>query len=163
TPGGRRWRKLLLLILLPLLLLVVLWQRCGLRGCPNVGQLTAYQPGGESILYDAQGKPFAELTPIQHDVVPLSSLPAYVPAAFVAVEDKRFYDHHGVDYRRFVGALVANLKALRFVQGFSTITMQISGSVWRDRVPRQKKTIGRKLLEIRLAYALERRFTKDQI
>lgn len=160
---GLGWRELAVALLLGIVLLFVLWQRCGLRGCPNVDQLTAYQPGGESILYDAQGDRFAELTPIQHDVVKLSTLPDYVPAAFVAVEDKRFYQHNGVDFRRFLGSVVANLKSMGFAQGFSTITMQISGSVWRDRVPRMKKTIGRKLLEIRLARALEKKYTKDQI
>src|SRR5687767_7956851 len=157
------WRELGVALLAALLLAVLLWQRCGLRGCPNIEQLTAYQPGGASILYDAQGNRFAELAPIQHDVVKLSSLPDYVPAAFVAVEDKRFYEHNGVDYRRFFGSVLANLKALGFAQGFSTITMQISGSVWRDRVPRMKKTISRKILEIRLARALEKKYSKDEI
>ena len=133
---GFGWRQLGLATLVALLLGVLLWQRCGLRGCPNIDQLSAYQPGGESVLYDSNGERFAELAPIQHDVVKLSSLPDYVPAAFVAVEDKRFYDHNGVDWRRFMGSVVANLKSMGFAQGFSTITMQISGSVWRDRVPR---------------------------
>ena len=157
------WRGVALIALTLFLISLLLWERCGLRGCPNIDQLTAYQPGGESILYDARGNSFAELAPIQHEVVKLSSLPDHVPAAFVAVEDKRFYDHHGVDWRRFVGSVAANLKSMRFAQGFSTITMQISGSVWRDRVPRAKKTISRKILEIRLARALERRYSKDEI
>lgn len=160
---GFGWRGLGFALLAAFLFALVLWQRCGLQGCPNVDTLAAYQPGGESILYDANGKQFGELAPIQHDVIKLSTLPDYVPAAFVAVEDKRFYEHNGVDYRRFFGSVVANFKALGFAQGFSTITMQISGSVWRDRVPRLKKTIGRKILEIRLARALEKRYSKDEI
>jgi penicillin-binding protein 1A len=163
TLRGISWKKLGLGVLVALLVTILLWQRCGLRGCPNIDQLTAYQPGGASILYDAQGNRFAELAPIQHDVVKLSTLPDYVPAAFVAVEDKRFYEHNGVDFRRFFGSVVANLKAMGFAQGFSTITMQISGSVWRDRVPRMKKTISRKILEIRLARALEKKYSKDEI
>ena len=166
APRGFRgfgWRELAIGLLIGFVILFVLWQRCGLRGCPNVETLAAYQPGGESILYDANGKQFGELAPIQHEVVKLSSLPDYVPAAFVAVEDKRFYEHNGVDYRRFFGSVLANIKAMGFAQGFSTITMQISGSVWRDRVPRLKKTIGRKILEIRLARALEKRYSKDEI
>lgn len=157
------WRGAALILLAIFLIALLLWQRCGIRGCPNIDQLTAYQPGGESVLFDAEGERFAELAPIQHEVVKLSSLPDYVPAAFVAVEDKRFYQHNGVDWRRFLGSVVANVKALRFAQGFSTITMQISGSVWRDRVPRTKKTISRKILEIRLARALERKYSKDEI
>jgi penicillin-binding protein 1A len=160
---GFGWRELAVGLLIGFLIAFILWQRCGWRGCPNVETLAAYQPGGQSILYDANGKQFGEIAPIQHEVVKLSTLPDYVPAAFVAVEDKRFYDHNGVDYRRFFGSVVANIKALGFAQGFSTITMQISGSVWRDRVPRMKKTIARKILEIRLARALEKRYSKDEI
>jgi penicillin-binding protein 1A len=158
-----RWRTVALVGLVALLFGVLLWQRCGWRGCPNIDQLSAYQPGGESILYDASGKRFAELAPIQHEVVKLSSLPDYLPAAFVAVEDKRFYQHNGVDWRRFLGSVVANVKSMGFAQGFSTITMQISGSVWRDRVPRIKKTLSRKILEVRLARAMEKKFSKDEI
>ena len=157
------WRGVALIALGMFLVSLLLWQRCGLRGCPNIDQLTAYQPGGASILYDGQGNRFAELAPIQHEVIKLSSLPDYVPAAFVAVEDKRFYEHKGVDWRRFLGSVVANIKSMGFAQGFSTITMQISGSVWRDRVPRTRKTISRKILEIRLARALEKKYSKDEI
>ncbi len=160
---GLSWRKIGLALLVVLLLSAFLWFRCGVRGCPNIDQLTAYQPGGQSILYDANGNRFAELAPIQHEVVKLSTLPDYVPGAFVAVEDKRFYEHNGVDWRRFFGSVVANIKSMGFAQGFSTITMQISGSVWRDRVPRVKKTISRKILEVRLARALEREYSKDEI
>ncbi|HEX6559734.1 MAG TPA: PBP1A family penicillin-binding protein [Longimicrobiales bacterium] len=145
------------------LVLFLLYLRCGLHGCPNVDQLSAYQPGGQSVLYDAAGKRFAELAPVQRTFVKLDSLPKYLPDAIVAVEDKRFYTHHGVDYRRVVGALLADIKARGFRQGFSTITMQIAGSVWRDRVKRTQKTIRRKLAEVRIAHKIERRYSKQEI
>src|SRR5918992_4687170 len=102
-PNWRKptWRELAAGLVIVLLISLLLWWRCGLRGCPNIDQLSAYQPGGQSILYDVRGNRFGELAPIQHAVVKLSSLPEYVPGAFVAVEDKRFYEHKGVDYRRF--------------------------------------------------------------
>lgn len=146
-----------------LLLLLVLWQRCGISGCPNVQRLTSYQPGGASVLYDSDGKAFADLAPIDHVVVSIDSLPAYVPAAFVAVEDKRFYRHNGVDYRRVVGAAIADIKAGAFVQGFSTITMQLARNVWPDRLPGQQRTPKRKILEIRVARQIEREFEKNEI
>jgi len=145
------------------LLLLLLWQRCGLAGCPNVQQLTSYQPGGASVLYDIAGEPFADLAPIDHVVVSIDSLPAYVPAAFVAIEDKRFYRHNGVDYRRVVGAAIADIKARGFVQGFSTITMQLARNVWPDRLPGQQRTLKRKILEIRVARQIEREFEKREI
>lgn len=141
----------------------ILFQRCGFKGCPNVDQLAAYQPGGASILYDANGRRFGELTPIRHEVVKLESLPAHVPQAFVAVEDKRFYEHNGVDLRRVVGALIADIKAFGFVQGFSTITMQIAGTIWSDRVQRSRKTLSRKFAEIRIAREIEKKYSKDEI
>ncbi len=158
-----RWRLITGALLGAALIGFLLWHRCGLRGCPNVDQLSAYQPGGQSVLYDARGQRFADLTPAQHAVVKLDSLPDYLPAAFVAIEDKRFYEHSGVDYRRVAGALVADIKARGFAQGFSTISMQIAGSIWRDRVKRSKKTLSRKIMEVRIARAIERKYTKPEI
>jgi penicillin-binding protein 1A len=145
------------------MLLGLLWQRCGFAGCPNVGRLTSYQPGGATVLLDARGEVFADLAPVAHEVVSLDSLPEHVPAAFLAVEDKRFYDHNGIDFRRVGGALVADIKARRFVEGFSTITMQLARNVWPDRLPGQQRTITRKVLEVRVAHDIERSYTKDEI
>lgn len=141
----------------------MLWLRCGVRGCPNVGRLTAYQPGGASVLYDAAGERFADLAPVGYAVIELDSLPEYVPAAFVAIEDKRFYNHSGVDYRRVVGAALADIKAGGFVQGFSTITMQLARNVWSDRLPGQQRTLRRKILEVRVAGRIEDRYSKNEI
>ena len=145
------------------LLLGLLWQRCGIRGCPNVARLTSYQPGGATVLLDATGKEFATLAPVTHDVVPLSALPDYVPAAFLAIEDQRFYEHGGVDYRRVLGAVLADVRAGRFAEGFSTITMQLARNVWPDRLPGQRRTLRRKVLEVRTAYDIERRYSKNEI
>ena len=158
-----RLKVVLLALAAAALLFILLYQRCGVRGCPNVDQLSAYQPGGETILLDVNGDKFAELTPVEHEFVKIESLPDYLPQAFVAVEDKRFYEHNGIDYRRVGGALLADLKSFSFAQGFSTITMQIAGSVWRDRVRRTRKTIGRKIVEVRIAREIERKYTKDEI
>jgi penicillin-binding protein 1A len=145
------------------LLLALLWQRCGVSGCPNVARLTAYQPGGATVLLDADGEELASLAPIDHDIVTIDSLPAFVPAAFVAVEDKRFYDHRGIDVRRVGGALIADIRARRFAEGFSTITMQLARNVWTEELPYQRRTLRRKILEIRVALDIERSFTKDEI
>jgi penicillin-binding protein 1A len=145
------------------ILLGLLWQRCGVTGCPNVGRLSSYQPGGATILLDSRGNPFADLAPVAHEVVALESLPEFVPAAFVAVEDKRFYSHDGIDFRRVGGALVADIKARGFVQGFSTITMQLARNVWPERLPGRQRTLTRKVLEVRVAHDIEGRYSKDEI
>lgn len=166
--GRRRWRPqrrhIVLITALGLVFLLwVLWQRCGLSGCPNVERLAAYQPGGASVLLDREGEEFANLSPVEHEVVELAALPEYVPAAFVAVEDKRFREHRGVDPRRVVGALLANIKARGVSQGFSTITMQLARNVWPERLPGQQRTLTRKILEVRVAREIERHFSKDEI
>jgi penicillin-binding protein 1A len=141
----------------------VLWRRCGFSGCPNVERLASYQPGGATILLDNQGEKFADLAPSHHEIVKLETLPDFVPAAFVAVEDRRFYRHRGVDYRRVGGAVLANVKARGVSEGFSTITMQLARNVWPDRLPGQQRTIKRKILEVRVARDIEHAFDKKEI
>lgn len=141
----------------------LLWFRCGIGGCPTVERLAAYQPGGATVLLDRNGDEFADLSPIEHDVVSLDELPEHVPDAFLAVEDKRFYEHNGVDLRRVVGAFLVNLRARGFAQGFSTITMQLARNVWPETLPGQERTLQRKILEVRVAREIERKFTKDEI
>lgn len=146
-----------------LFILWIGWARCGVAGCPSVSRLASYQPGGASVLLDRAGNPFADLGPVDHAMVELKSLPDYVPAAFIAVEDRRFYRHHGVDWHRVIGAALANLRAGHTTQGSSTITMQLSRNVFPERIRAADRTIRRKLLEVRVARDIERRFTKDEI
>lgn len=146
-----------------LLVLVLLWQRCGLAGCPNVEMLRSYTPGGAPALLDRHGEEFAELTPVDHEIVSLADLPEHVADAFIAVEDQRFHEHDGVDWRRVFGAAWHNVTTLSFAEGFSTIPMQLSRNVFRDRIRGEEKTLRRKLLEIRVAGEIEDSFSKDEI
>ncbi len=141
----------------------VTWERCGWRGCPDPERLEAYQPGGAPVLLDRYGEPFAELHPLQRRVVPLDSLPEYVPAAFVAVEDHRFYGHNGIDWIRVVGAAARNLREASVLEGASTITMQLARNVFPERIPGTERTLRRKLLESRVAQEIEERFSKAEI
>ncbi len=86
-------------------------------------------------------------------------IPDHLKNAFVALEDKRFYEHRGVDYIRILGATVANLKSGSKAQGGSTITQQIVKNAFLSG----EKSFSRKLREARLAVSLERRMTKDEI
>ncbi|MGH9222085.1 MAG: transglycosylase domain-containing protein, partial [Vicinamibacterales bacterium] len=79
--------------------------------------------------------------------------------AVIATEDRRFYDHHGVDSRRIGAALVANLRRGRIVQGGSTITQQFVRGAFLDR----SRTYSRKVREAWLAYRLESKFSKRAI
>jgi penicillin-binding protein 1A len=165
-----RWeesrRSVALLIALlygTVLFLAFAWSRCFFTTCPDVRSLVAFQPGGAPVLLDRQGEAFADLAPAEREVVPLASLPAHVPQAFLAVEDKRFYEHQGIDLRRIGGALLANLRSGEFAQGFSTISMQLARNLFPERIPGQEQTTRRKLLEMRVAQQIEQRYSKEEI
>jgi penicillin-binding protein 1A len=143
-------------------LMLIAWQRCGVSGCPSVDTLAAFQPEGAPVLLDSDGEPFAVLMPVQRELIPLESLPEHVGQAFIAVEDQRFYEHGGIDIRRVGGSAVAVARAGSYVQGSSTITMQLARNAFPDRLP-ATKTMGRKVVEARVARAIEKRFTKDEI
>ncbi len=149
--------------LVALLLFSFAWERCFFARCPDVEGLAAYQPGGAPILLDRNGEVFADLTPVSREVVPLFELPAHVAQAFLAVEDRRFYEHTGVDWRRVGGSMLANLRAGGFEEGFSTITMQLARNIFPETIPGEERTPSRKLLEVRVAQEIEARYSKDEI
>ena len=91
--------------------------------------------------------------------VPLSELPDYVPKAFIAIEDRRFYSHHGVDLRGITRAFVADVLRRGASQGGSTITQQLAKNLFLT----QERTVTRKLQEVVLALWLEHKFSKAEI
>jgi 1A family penicillin-binding protein len=142
---------------------LLLYSNCGTGGCPDVRQLTAYQPGGAPVLLDRNGEKFADLAPFERVVVSLDSLPPHVPNAFIAVEDRRFWKHRGVDWARVVGAAVANVRAREVRQGSSTIPMQLARNIFPRELPGTERTYRRKLQEARVAQQIEGRFNKSEI
>jgi penicillin-binding protein 1A len=92
-------------------------------------------------------------------VLPLKELPSYVPQAFVAIEDRRFYEHYGVDLYGIARAVIANILHRGVAQGASTITQQLAKNLFLT----QERTVHRKLQEMLLALWLERKFSKTQI
>jgi len=86
-----------------------------------------------------------------------------VPEAFIAIEDRRFRTHRGIDLPRVAGALWANFKSRRLDEGSSTITMQLARNVFPGELPYRERTLARKLLEARVAQRIEDEFDKDQI
>ena len=148
---------------LGLLILVGIWVRtCANDSCPSVDVLDQYVPQQTSKIFAADGRLITELGLEKRTVVRLDSLSQPVRDAFLIVEDRRFYEHGGIDYRRIVGAVIRNIRAGGFAQGFSTITMQLARNIFPDEISREK-TITRKLKEAKVALAIERRFPKDRI
>jgi 1A family penicillin-binding protein len=111
---------------------------------------------------DRGGVALGRLTYVRRVNVPLSRVPRSVRAAFIAVEDRRFYYHHGVDWRSAARALVRNISRADVSEGFSTITMQVVRNAFVPQLA-QQRTLRRKLIEIYLAHRLERSLTKQQI
>ncbi|HVS01734.1 MAG TPA: PBP1A family penicillin-binding protein, partial [Thermoanaerobaculia bacterium] len=146
-----------------LLLLWAGWARCGIGGCPDVDRLGAYQPDGAPLLVDRDGQELGHIQLADRSVVELESLPDAVPEAFLAVEDRRFWEHQGIDWRRVGGALVANVKAGGIEEGSSTITMQLARNLFPERLPGEQRTMKRKLLEMRVAREIEDQFDKPEI
>jgi penicillin-binding protein 1A len=95
--------------------------------------------------------------------VPLVSVSPLVRQAFIATEDRRFYDHRGLDWRAVGRAVVRNVTSIGFREGFSTITMQVARNTFITRQSGFNRSIGRKLLELRMAGLLEKHLSKDQI
>lgn len=91
--------------------------------------------------------------------VPLSSIPALVQHAVIAIEDERFYRHFGLDLMSIARAVTRNLMAMRLVQGGSTLTQQLAKNLFLS----PRKTFVRKLMEIPTALSLERHMSKDQL
>lgn len=158
-------------ILIPLLLVSVafaglgaawLWPRCSGEGCPSVATLRTYTPPQATRVLDRSGQVLAHLAPERRIVVPLGRIPPTVAGAFLAVEDRRFFSHDGVDWRRAGGALVRDIRDMGFTQGFSTLTMQLARNVFPEHLSRAK-TLRRKAWEIVLAREIEREFSKEEI
>jgi len=135
---------------------------CGFGGCAPVSELEKYQSEGSQLL-DMGGRPFATLGTGSRRAVPVDSLPPYLPRAFLAVEDRRFYDHGGVDWKRFLGALFKNVKSGGVEEGGSTITMQLARNLFPRSLPYRERSIRRKFMEMRVARQIERRFDKNKI
>ncbi|MDF1578537.1 MAG: PBP1A family penicillin-binding protein, partial [Desulfobulbales bacterium] len=126
---------------------------------PDISSVASYRPPVVTVFLDNQGEPIAEFYRQKRYVVPLGAMPELLPAAFVAAEDGRFYQHGGVDGWSVLRALVNNLRSGRRSQGGSTITQQIARSLLLTR----EKTYTRKVKEAILAYRIDRLLSKEEI
>ena len=130
-------------------------------GLPDLANLQPLSQPERTQVYDRDG----HLIEVLHDeqdriVVPLTSMPQVLRDAVLAAEDERFYQHHGIDDRGILRALLANLIQGQTVQGGSTITQQLVRNAYPDL---RDRSLVRKVKEASLAAQLEERMTKDQI
>jgi len=166
TPRVRRGVLVGVLALITLGFAVVLaaWTgACAGNTCPSIEGLDRYDPNQAAKVYAADGRLITDLGLERRTVVPLGEMSPYVKAAFIATEDKRFYEHKGIDWVRVFGAVKANVFKLRFAEGFSTITMQLARNLWPEDISGRDKSLRRKLREVKVALEIERKYPKDKI
>jgi penicillin-binding protein 1A len=138
------------------------WWSCGWQGCPTPAQLQAWRPTEGGTLFARDSSVVSALSAVRRVNVPLTRVPAHAQAAFIAVEDRRFHTHEGVDWRGVLRASVSNLRAGSVREGASTITMQLARNVFLGNRATERSW-GRKLLEWRYARLLEASLSKEQI
>ncbi|MBI2409302.1 MAG: PBP1A family penicillin-binding protein [Gemmatimonadetes bacterium] len=135
---------------------------CRGNACPSISVLEKYNPRQTSKLFAADGRFVAELGLERRTLVPLAQIPKVVKTAFIVIEDRRFYEHNGIDVIGVFRAGVTNVLRGGFAQGFSTITMQLARNVFPDKLTREKSPL-RKLREAKVARAIEGKYSKDHI
>ncbi len=111
------------------------------------------------LILGANGATLATRGDMGGAAVPLRELPDYVPKAFIAIEDRRFYSHHGIDPWGIMRAVIKDVLRRGASQGASTITQQLAKNLFLTH----ERTVSRKLQEVALAFWLEHKFTKAQI
>jgi penicillin-binding protein 1A len=139
------------------------WTRACAGGCPTAAQIEHFAPQQASELYDSDGGLLGLFYRERRQLVYLDDLPPHVPLAFVAIEDRRFFEHEGIDLRRIFGAVRDNLLDGFAASGASTISMQLARNLFPEQLPRGEKTLRRKIAEARLALAMERQLSKEKI
>ncbi|WDV47509.1 transglycosylase domain-containing protein [Clostridiaceae bacterium M8S5] len=166
NPKKKRKTLKLILIIMSLIVFIVGGSLCGIlyaiiKTVPPIdpSKVTAYL-NENSVIVDQKGEVIEKiLTQEFRTKVELNQISKYLKDAVIAIEDERFLEHHGVDFRSVGRAVFTNLKSMSFKQGFSTLTQQLA----KNRYLSQEKTITRKVKEMYIAMQLERHLTKDQI
>jgi penicillin-binding protein 1A len=130
-----------------------------LHDLPQIQSLENYTPSAVTRIYSADQVLLAELFIERRDPVPLSEIPQDLITALLATEDRRFYEHSGIAVRGILRAAVKNVIQRRYAEGASTLTQQLSKTLFLT----PRKTMIRKFREAILSLQLERRYTKNEI
>ena len=131
------------------------------RGLPSIEQLENFDPDLVTRIYSRDGVLIDEFFQTKRVFVELDSIPVHMRNATVASEDKRFYKHWGIDYKRFIKSLIVNIASLSYKQGFSSLPQQVARNLY-DSIGFDESII-RKLKEMITAIQMERTYTKDEI
>ena len=135
---------------------------CGFEGCPTRAGIRAFRPGEGGRIVDRNDKFLGRIALVRRVNVSVDAIPPHVREAFLATEDRRFYQHNGLDWRGLFRAALSNIRHGGVREGFSTITMQVARNSFLVN-KRYGRTMRRKLIELRLTRLIESELTKDQI
>lgn len=154
--------KKFLLMIVTLCVVLILGVGCGLLavGIDADKDISNIQPPASSQILDANGNLITNVHATENrTIVSLDKIPKNLRDAFIAVEDNRFYDHHGIDPIGIGRAIYSNIVSGGVAQGGSTITQQLAKNAFLT----QDQTITRKVQEAFIAIRLEQKYTKDEI
>ncbi|KNZ32254.1 MAG: penicillin-binding protein [Methylibium sp. NZG] len=143
---------------LSILVLVAIALAVAYPNLPEIGGLSDYRPKLPMRVFSADGALLGEFGEERRNFVPIAQIPKIMRDAVLAIEDARFYDHGGVDYKGILRAIRANLGEARG-QGASTITMQVARNFYLS----SERTYTRKIYEILLTLKIESQLSKDEI
>jgi penicillin-binding protein 1A len=129
------------------------------RDLPQIRSLETFTPEAITRIYSADDVLLGELYSEKRDPVPLSEIPEMLTTALLAVEDRNFYRHCGIDLKGVLRAIVKDIRAGNFKEGASTITQQLARTLFLTT----EKSLTRKIKEAILALQIERKYTKDEI
>nr|WP_201303373.1 PBP1A family penicillin-binding protein [Massilia sp. 9I] len=127
---------------------------------PGIDDLRQASTARPSVILSADGKELGTFEKGLQERVKLSQISPHVIKALISTEDHRFYEHHGVDFRRVAGALLATLKG--DAQGGSTITQQLARNMFPDEIGRAR-SLNRKMKELITAIKIENTYSKTEI
>jgi penicillin-binding protein 1A len=127
---------------------------------PQIHALEDFRPDIVTELYADDGQTIGSFALQRRVLLSYEQIPQVLKDAVLTTEDQHFEDHWGVDFTRVAGAAWRNLLAHKVVEGASTVTMQLAGTLFLDRSDRR---MGRKIQEALLAINIERHYTKQQI
>ena len=147
----------LCLIFLVLILGVYIKYRLELKDIQSL--VEDYKPSVATTIYDKNNKVVDILAAEDREVVKLSEVSPYLKDAFISIEDKQFYSHHGLHFKGIFRAIVTNLLNRKASQGGSSITQQLAKNAFLT----SERKISRKIKEAILTYQMERTYTKDEI
>lgn len=129
------------------------------RDLPQIRNLESFKPSSITRIYSADEVLLAEFYIEKRDPVPIKIIPEYLKKALIVTEDRSFYQHSGIDMKGILRAIYRDIKAGKFVEGASTLTQQLSKTLFLQ----PRKTLLRKAKEAFLSFQIERRYTKDEI